>query len=619
MQIKNTPMMKLLTRLLDQKSKYCLSFLMLLLISSQIALSQTLNRHNLGTKKDFILKLRNKIESNKKLSEESDFVLNLDSKTVIKSKIKYFRKGTTELYAGEVFFPFKGQISIMIDTIEGLSGHIYSVKNKIAYSLTADSQDQVYADSVDINKIICIDYAAADVLTDTLVIQEALVDTVDAYKLQSLPTATAVIYLDFDGETVTGTSWNSTNATIVAPPITFTQAQIKSMWKMVSEDYMPFNINVTTDRAVFDLAAVKHKTQCIFTTNDEVAVGAGGVSYVGSFRRSPMNPCWVFNKGVKSAGEAASHEVGHTMGLSHDGRNTTPVEPYFLGQGIGPSPTSSNGLKYAWAPIMGASYYAPLGQWSKGEYNLANNKEDDLAIIASTGTSTSNGFGYKPDDHANVITGATVLNIETTGNVINTKNEGVITTRTDVDVFKFTTSGGNVSLQVKPAAADPDLDISVRILDANGAVVTTSTQTGLILDVNITTLSLTQGTYYIEVDGVGDGDPLTNGYSDYSSLGFYSISGTIPVAAAVLTTVASDNANSDFKIKVVPNPFSSSATITLPDSEKSTIKFFNVEGKLVFETTAIGSMLINNQISPGIYFMVVITKDKVFNKKLVKE
>jgi hypothetical protein len=35
------------------------------------------------------------------------------------------------------------------------------------------------------------------------------------------------------------------------------------------------------------------------------------------------------------------------------------------------------------------------------------------------------------------------------------------------------------------------------------------------------------GTYYLEVSGTGFGDPLTNGYSRYGSLGQYSIKGSV--------------------------------------------------------------------------------------------
>ncbi|MDB5258518.1 MAG: Chitinase, partial [Chitinophagaceae bacterium] len=46
---------------------------------------------------------------------------------------------------------------------------------------------------------------------------------------------------------------------------------------------------------------------------------------------------------------------------------------------------------------------------------------------------------------------------------------------------------------------------------------------------NVTlTNTLNAGLYYVSVDGTGNGDPLVSGYTDYSSLGSYSISGTVP-------------------------------------------------------------------------------------------
>src|SRR6476659_8597377 len=60
--------------------------------------------------------------------------------------------------------------------------------------------------------------------------------------------------------------------------------------------------------------------------------GCGGVSYVGVFDQTPNHdyyqPALVFQNGVgfdqKLIAEAASHEVGHTDGLSHDGNATSP-------------------------------------------------------------------------------------------------------------------------------------------------------------------------------------------------------------------------------------------------------------------------------------------------------
>src|SRR5882762_9768940 len=64
--------------------------------------------------------------------------------------------------------------------------------------------------------------------------------------LNSYPSATAVVFLDFDGQTVTNTSWN-TNGPIVCGAAGLTNAQITTVFDRVSEDYRPFNINITTD------------------------------------------------------------------------------------------------------------------------------------------------------------------------------------------------------------------------------------------------------------------------------------------------------------------------------------------------------------------------------------
>ena len=63
-----------------------------------------------------------------------------------------------------------------------------------------------------------------------------------------------VIYLDFDGQKVIGTSWNSGNL-INALPSTKNANDIITIWKRISEDYRPFDVNVTTDSMRFNNAA----------------------------------------------------------------------------------------------------------------------------------------------------------------------------------------------------------------------------------------------------------------------------------------------------------------------------------------------------------------------------
>ena len=112
--------------------------------------------------------------------------------------------------------------------------------------------------------------------------------------LNSLPGAEAVVYIDFDGEEVSGTRWVN-GGTINAEPSGLDEQNIRQFWELVAEDMRPFKINVTTDRAVFDAAPQNKKMMCIVTPTNDAAPGAGGVAYLNSFYDGSIDPCWCFN------------------------------------------------------------------------------------------------------------------------------------------------------------------------------------------------------------------------------------------------------------------------------------------------------------------------------------
>jgi hypothetical protein len=361
--------------------------------------------------------------------------------------------------------------------------------------------------------------------------------------LHSRPGAPNKVYLDFNGHTISGTAWNGSTPTLTARPFdldgsesTYNAAEkaaIAEIWHRVAEDLIIFNIDVTTE----DPVTFGPKVGRLLITKSVDAAGipmpssnAGGVAYVGvwgySNYASYYSPALVYQNnlanGTTYISEAATHEFGHNLGLSHDGTfdGTTTVGYY---QGHGSDYTS-------WAPLMGVGYYKNVTQWSKGEYTNANNTQDDLAIIQAK-------LALAADDHGDTRALSSTLVVSSTGAVSATTpqtdagnqavaNKGVIGLAGDKDVFLFKAGSGPLTLTIKPAWAaftrsslrGANLDVRAVLMDSAGTTLATA-------DISTDTYAtisrtMTEGNYYLEVSAINSVN-----YGLYACQGEYFITG----------------------------------------------------------------------------------------------
>jgi hypothetical protein len=339
----------------------------------------------------------------------------------------------------------------------------------------------------------------------------------ETFKLHSLPGAKHTIYLNFNGgnyyhghdglNPVYVTPFDMDNNSGLSDEELRT---IQQIWKAVSEDYKPFKVNVTTELP--EEGNLKKTSESDDKWGVSLLIGDDpgyGFAWSGTeFSTEYDYPGYAsINKSdgtywdVSTIGQTCSHEVGHTMGLNHHGG---PGE-YHNGGDVG---------GFRWVPIMGKSW-AGLNQWNNGSYSGATNpNQDDLAIISNE----QNGFRYRSDDHPNEQAFASPM-IRLDDGYNSLFIEGIIERNTDIDWFSFDHEGGDLILSIFPETENPNLDIGSKLYNSNLELISSSD-----LHANLSALysiNLPQGKYYLTIEGVGSNEGV--GYSDYGSLGKYSI------------------------------------------------------------------------------------------------
>lgn len=333
--------------------------------------------------------------------------------------------------------------------------------------------------------------------------------------LSSNPSATAKLYLDFNGDAarnydgiaVTATpaydsDWDST---------TFSDqdiANIREIWSRVAEKFSPFNIDVTTiDPGSYgDKSALK-----VVIGGDGQWTGGGvpGVASPNAFSLSyESNYAYVFSDNMSAYPLAVADTVAHQAGRAFGAYNV------YIGSEVDQGTTGI-------APTMGGSMINSQRRlWWSGHNATYNVDQDDMAIIAGS----ANGFGYRADDVGNTTATAAAI----TG----TTRSAVIEQPSDVDYFSFATNGGAVTLRVDPAQYGAMLDPILELHNSSGGLIATadaSYTVGKAYPGDIISTTLSAGTYYIAVKGHGSIAEMVNGSTvngHFADVGQYTVSVT---------------------------------------------------------------------------------------------
>lgn len=425
--------------------------------------------------------------------------------------------------------------------------------------------------------------AAALVSTDTVAVnsttlETAVLNSLAVPVLNSKPGAPTAVYLDFDGhsesvkvscssigpwqidcefmDTVTPVFDMDGNLNDFS---TLELGTIREVWQRVAEDFAPFNVNVTTDRAVYaDEGGVRVAIGGEWTDwyddlqsrSGRTPQAASGVK-LNSPSGSDPNTVWVFsgtilpNPATASAadladavayvGDTASHETGHHFGLEHQSvfdANGNVTDEYRDGDGLR-------------GPIMGSAYGDDRGLWWHGTvqgYETVQTDfgaipvptvvmQDDMAVLG-------NRLGYRADDHSASFAAATLmsanhLDVLLDRDTVHYSRSGVIERMSDLDYFSFTVGTlSNVTVGADVAAVGANLDARIELWTASTYVTSdglTVTASRMLASADgglgaSLSLLLEPGTYYLVVASQGN----------YGDVGQYTASAVVSAANPIV-------------------------------------------------------------------------------------
>jgi hypothetical protein len=244
----------------------------------------------------------------------------------------------------------------------------------------------------------------------------------------------------------------------------------------------------------------------------------------------------------------------------------------------------------------------PVNQWAKGEYQGATSQQDNLVAIANPGS----GVPLVADDHGDTRDTATFAP------GLSTTVGGVIGSSGDIDMIRINAGRGNLVITPKVSLVAPNLRLQVRVLDSAGTVLGTyvgSGTAGNMAPAPITLRLANEGVHYIELDGIGNGTGVTEGYTEYGSIGYYSLTASWadpvnrpPVADATLSSGTTYNYQTQPGAVVSFNG-------TLSTDPDGIIMRYVWDFKDVYAVGATGATVTHRYKAPGTYFPTLTVFD----------
>ncbi len=305
---------------------------------------------------------------------------------------------------------------------------------------------------------------------------------------------------------------------------------IQTVWQSVAEDYAPFDVDVTTAdpgaAGIFRTSAADNRVRLARPHHSQRSRAHDAVCATAA-AASPTSTSSTRSTAAAGAPPGTATATCSRPGCSRRSSATPPRtsprrSPTRSGTTSGstttPTPPPDRATTPATAPGRRSWASATTTRSASGARATTPAPTTSRTTSRSSGPST----GSRTDEAPTGIVGAPAVPSTT----------AYVTSRTDVDTFLLGTCSGSTSITARSLGAYADLDVKLSLLDATGQPVASndppSAQASLTtangMDAAITS-SLTAGTYYASIDGVGNG-PWSTGYDDYGSLGAYTLTAT---------------------------------------------------------------------------------------------